>query len=240
MAASDRIIHAETRACTALRALRFSEPVTHVYNPLEYAEKPHRRYLRRFAGAPREALLLGMNPGPFGMAQTGVPFGEIAAVRDWMGVHEAVAKPLNEHPKRPIDGFECKRTEVSGQRLWGWASTAYPNADDFFSRFFVHNYCPLVFMADSGRNITPDKLSAPERESLFAICDTLLASIVDAIRPQGIIGVGAFAEQCAKRVFGNRYPIGRIPHPSPASPSANKDWAAMATRAMREIGYTFG
>ena len=41
-------------------------------------------------------------PGPFGMAQTGIPFGEIEHVRDWIGVSCAVDKPKNEHPKRLI------------------------------------------------------------------------------------------------------------------------------------------
>ena len=66
--------------------LRFAAPVTHVYNPLVYAWAPHEAYLRRFGGARKRVVFLGMNPGPFGMAQTGVPFGEIAAVRGWLRI----------------------------------------------------------------------------------------------------------------------------------------------------------
>ena len=42
--------------------LRFGRPVTHVYNPLEYAGSAHRRYLRRFAEgrAERPTWLLGI------------------------------------------------------------------------------------------------------------------------------------------------------------------------------------
>jgi single-strand selective monofunctional uracil DNA glycosylase len=65
--------------------LRFAPPVTHVYNPLTYAWQ-RARGISGGASAARakEVVFLGMNPGPFGMAQTGVPFGEVAAVRDWM------------------------------------------------------------------------------------------------------------------------------------------------------------
>ena len=68
--------------------MRFAEPVAHVYNPLEYAIRPHRLYIRRFADGPRRVVFLGMNPGPYGMAQTGIPFGEITHVRDWLGLTE--------------------------------------------------------------------------------------------------------------------------------------------------------
>jgi single-strand selective monofunctional uracil DNA glycosylase len=138
--------------------------VPFVYNPLVYAIEPHEAYLERWGQkAPRELVLLGMNPGPFGMAQTGVPFGDVAMVRDFLGVTGRVEKPLHEHPRRPIAGFACHRSEVSGTRFWGWARDRFGSAESFFDRVFVANWCPLVFMDESGRNRTPDKLPAAER-----------------------------------------------------------------------------
>src|SRR5213596_435276 len=94
--------------------------VPFVYNPLVYARAPHEAYLERWGTeSPREVVMVGMNPGPFGMAQTGVPFGDVGAVRDWLGIETRVGKPLREHPRRPVTGFGCARSEVSGQRLWG-------------------------------------------------------------------------------------------------------------------------
>ena len=135
-------------------ALRFGPPVTHVYNPLEYARGPYLEYLARFGHPPKEAVFVGMNPGPFGMAQTGVPFGDVSAVSGWMGIRGAVGRPPTEHPKRPVLGFECPRSEVSGSRLWSWARSRFGSAEAFFGRFFVANYCPLVFLEESGRNRT--------------------------------------------------------------------------------------
>src|SRR6478609_6272568 len=120
----------------ALAPLRFGAPVTHVYNPLEYAGTPLRQYLERYGSTPKEVVLVGMNPGPFGMVQTGVPFGEVALVRDWLGIEAPVGKPAREHPKRPVDGFACKRSEVSGARLWGWARETFGSPERFFERFF--------------------------------------------------------------------------------------------------------
>ena len=223
-----------------LALLRFGPPVTHVYNPLDYAWGPHSRYLEKYGSGGKRYLLLGMNPGPYGMAQTGVPFGEVTAVREWLGIEEAVGRPQPEHPKRPIQGFACQRSEVSGQRLWGWARSRFGTPAHFFRQFYVHNYCPLVFMAESGRNITPDKLPAVEREPLFEVCDRLLCKVVRRLAPSMVIGIGAFAEKRARAALaGQMLKIGRILHPSPASPAANRGWAREAELALAALGVEF-
>lgn len=217
--------------------LRFAEPVTHTYNPLAYARAPHERYLERWGAAPKEVIFLGMNPGPFGMAQTGVPFGDIAMVRDFVGVTGAVTKPTNEHPKRLVEGFACPRSEVSGTRFWGWAKARFETPERFFARFFVVNYCPLVFMEASARNVTPDKLPKAEREPLFAACDEALRGIAATLCPSMVIGVGAFAEGRAKEALaGTTTKFASILHPSPASPAANRGWAEKAEAQLRALG----
>jgi single-strand selective monofunctional uracil DNA glycosylase len=218
--------------------LAFDEPTTHVYNPLRYARAPVAQYLKMFATRGPKALWLGMNPGPWGMAQTGIPFGEIGMVRDWMGIDAPVEQPRDPHPKRPITGLDCERSEVSGRRLYGWAEAHFGTAKGFFAEAFVWNYCPLVFMEASGKNRTPDKLSAAEREPLFAACDESLRAVTKLIEPKMIIGVGKFAEACAKRVLGDQgIPIGTVLHPSPASPMANRGWAEQAERQLSELGF---
>ncbi|MGK0483531.1 MAG: single-strand selective monofunctional uracil DNA glycosylase, partial [Planctomycetota bacterium] len=212
-------------------------PTTHVYNPLQYARPAIRRYIELYARQGPKALWLGMNPGPWGMAQTGVPFGEVALVRDWMGINVKVGSPDHPHPKRPIQGFDCERSEVSGRRLYGWAQDRYGTAEAFFDTTFVWNYCPLVFMEESGKNRTPDKLATSEREPLFEACDRSLRRIVDLVEPGMIVGVGKFAEACAKRVLGDLgIPIGTVLHPSPASPIANRGWAPQAERQLADMG----
>lgn len=217
--------------------LSFSAPVTHVYNPLDYAWKSHRAYVERYGSGTREIVLLGMNPGPWGMAQTGVPFGEVNLVREWMGIDESVRKPENEHPKRPIEGFACSRSEVSGRRLWGWARDTFETPERFFARFYVINYCPLCFMEESGRNFTPDKLPAAERAPLAEACDSALRAMIETLQPQWVIGVGGYAHTCATRTLsGLDVRIGTILHPSPASPAANRDWAGKTEQQLRAMG----
>ncbi len=223
--------------CGELAPLTFAPPVTHVYNPLVYARGVYDEYVRRYAREGCEAVLLGMNPGPFGMAQTGVPFGDVAMVRDWLGIAGAVGKPPVEHPARPVLGFDCRRSEVSGTRLWGFARDAFGTPERFFARFFVLNYCPLVFMEASGRNVTPDKLGAGERERLFAACDRALSASVECLAPRLVIGVGAFAAARAKTALeGMPAAVGQILHPSPQSPAANRGWAAAAAAQLKEYG----
>lgn len=217
--------------------LEFADPVTHVYNPLQYARRPHELYLRRYGGAPKEVVLVGMNPGPFGMAQTGVPFGDVGLVRDWMGIRAPVGRPEPEHPKRPVLGFDCPRSEVSGSRLWGWAADRFGTPDAFFARFFVLNYCPLVFLETSGRNRTPDKLRAAERDALLPLCDDALKSAVRLLQPSHVVGVGAWATRRAREALGDEVPdVGTVLHPSPASPKANRGWAAQAEQDLRRLG----
>jgi len=224
---------------TELEKLRFKAPVAHVYNPLVYASAPHAQYLERFGSGHKEILFLGMNPGPFGMAQTGVPFGEIAAVRDWMKIDAPVQQPKSWHPKRPIQGFDCPRSEVSGRRLWDFFQEHFKTPEAFFDRFFVLNYCPLMFLEEGGRNRTPDKLPASERAPMIAACDKALRSMIQLLEPRLIVGVGKYAEDRVRTVLGDtEIKIGRVLHPSPASPAANRGWAEQAARQLADLGVT--
>ena len=237
MGHADRVMRATRRLCDAVDAMRFRAPVTHVYNPLVHAARGHRRYVRRFGDGRKRVIFLGMNPGPYGMTQTGVPFGEIASVRDWMGIEEKIDRPADEHPKRPVDGFACTRSEVSGARVWGAIGDHWGRPEAFFRDHYIANYCPLVFMEASGKNRTPDKLAPAERERLYEACDDHLHRLVDILEPEWIVGIGAFAENRAREVLGGRdLEIGRVLHPSPASPKANRGWAGEAAKELRALG----
>ncbi len=233
----NELIRTSRALSKAVGRLRFRDPITHVYNPLEYARASHERYLASYGDKTKEVLLLGMNPGPFGMAQTGIPFGDVSSVREWLGIEEPVGKPTNEHPKRPVDGFGCPRSEVSGSRLWGWAKERFGAPEQFFSRFFIANYCPLVFLEASGKNRTPDKLPASERTELETACDQALRHTVQHLQPQHVIGIGAWAERRAQFALrGENVHIARVLHPSPASPKANRGWAEQAEQDFIRAG----
>lgn len=234
---ADRLLRAAHDLCEAIAPLAFAPPVAYVYNPLVYAHEGYEAYVRRYGDGRKRVVLLGMNPGPFGMAQTGVPFGDVKRVRDWMGIEVPIGKPAIEHPKRPIDGFGCKQSEVSGTRLWGAAAERYGTAEAFFQERFVLNYCPLVFMEASGANRTPDKLPVGERAPLFEACDRHLSEVIEALGPEWVIGVGAFAEGRAKAALaGTGLKIGRVLHPSPANPASNRGWAQAATKELAALG----
>ena len=222
------------RLRSSLDGLTFAE---HVYNPLDYAWAAHREYLRRYANGRKRVVFLGMNPGPFGMVQTGVPFGEIAAVRDWLGIEVTFEPPASQHPKRPVTGFACTRSEISGRRLWGFFRERYGTAEVFFEEHTVLNYCPLAFMDERGRNRTPDRLPASEREQLFRACDQHLRDVVRILDPVWLVGIGGFAARRAELALAAEpVKIGRLEHPSPANPRANRDWPALATAQLTEQG----
>ena len=229
------LLAAASRLRRELRGIRFGPPVSHVYDPLDYARRGYERYVRAFANAPKRVLFVGMNPGPFGMAQTGVPFGDVPMVRGWLGIEARIGRPAREHPKRPVEGFACPRSEVSGTRFWGSLAERFGEPERFFAEHFVANYCPLAFIEASGRNRTPDKLPERERAPLFAACDAHLVRVARALEPEWVIGIGAFAESRAKIALeGVR--IGRITHPSPANPRAQKDWGGTLARELSALG----
>ena len=233
---SKKLIDAALQLADAVDALKFAEPTASIYNPLRYAWAGHEAYITAHGDSQKRVVFIGMNPGPFGMAQTGVPFGEVELARDWVGVDVEIDRPSHEHPKRPIDGFNCTRSEVSGRRLWGAFRDRFGKAEAFFTDHFVANYCPLVFMEESGKNRTPDKMPASEVEPLYAACDEHLQQMVEILEPEWLIGVGAFAEGRAKAALkGIDIEIGRILHPSPASPVANRGWAEQATKQLEAL-----
>ncbi len=235
MSTDDIILQATDKLIRQLARLRFAEPVTHVYNPLVYAKDPHTKYIQKYAKGKKRVFFLGMNPGPFGMAQTGIPFGEINHAANFLKVKGEVRQPKKSHPKRPVLGFDCPRSEVSGRRLWSSFATQFGTANKFFKKHFVGNYCPLVFMEESGKNRTPDKLQKEEREKLFKICDPYLRRLVEELEPEFIVGVGRFArERAALALEGYNVKIAQILHPSPASPLANKDWWGMVQKQMKD------
>jgi single-strand selective monofunctional uracil DNA glycosylase len=231
------LIDAARELKDAVGKLQFGLPISHVYNPLDYAWANYEAYLLKFASGPKRIVFLGMNPGPFGMVQTGIPFGEISAVRDWLGLSAPIGRPPVEHSRRPIAGFDCERSEISGQRLWGLFARRFDQPRKFFKEHLVLNYCPLAFMEASGRNRTPDKLPAGERDVLFAACDLHLRRTFEALDPGWVIGVGDFARRRAEVVFEfDRPKVGQILHPSPANPAANRGWAAIVTGQLEKLG----
>lgn len=240
----EALIAAARELSEAVGALSFGAPVAYTYNPLEYAWAGHEAYIRRFGTGQRDILCLGMNPGPFGMAQTGVPFGEIAAVTLWMGITAPIGQPPATHPKRPVQGFACPRSEVSGRRLWGLFEEMYGSADAFFSRAYVANYCPLIWMSESGANITPDKLPREQQAAVDAACRRHLVQLLRILRPKLLVGVGKYALDqltlAAQQVPEMSFTLGTILHPSPASPIANKCWPDKPREQFRALLETAG
>ncbi len=232
-------MNALTGAMERLRSrtarLRFGPPVAFVYNPLEYAWPVAEAYSERFGASPKEILFLGMNPGPFGMGQTGVPFGEVTAVRDYLRLTGEITPPKKTHPKRPLLGLASTRNEISGQRLWGAIAKKHPRPETFFARALVLNYCPLLFLGETGANVTPDKLDKEERKAMEAVCDASLAETIELTKAKHLVGIGAYASKRLALVTG-REDIVTMPHPSPASPLANAGWDAAARASLVAAG----
>lgn len=230
--AVETLITASQELAAAGDGAEFGAPVSYVYNPLQYGGAAHRRYISTYAKTKLRAAFVGMNPGPFGMVQTGIPFGDVQMVRNWLGIDDGVDPPKQQHPQRPVLGFNCTRREVSGSRLWGLFSDRFGTAERFFAENFVLNYCPLAFLTESGRNLTPDKLIGPSMSQLIAACDRHLQVVVGVLKPKWVVALGVYAERRVREALPEDQPIVRLLHPSPASPRANAGWAEQATQVL--------
>ena len=202
-----------------------------VYNPLAYAWEPHRAYLELASGGGAKTLLLGMNPGPHGMGQMGIPFAATSVVRDLLKITNLeVGQPRKPHPKRPISGLDWPKEEVSGTRLWGLLANEYGSAESIFKSVFLLNHCPLMlFSGERATNITPDKITGPTTKALLERCDEHLREVADIMQIERVIGVGRYSEKRALNALsGIDISVTTCWHPSPASPLANRnkgeDW----------------
>src|SRR5207244_2174072 len=106
--------------------------------------------------------------------------------------HTILSSMLGRRTKR------ISSATAAAGRVWGWAHDRFGTPEQFFLQFFVVNYCPLAFIEDSGKNYTPDRLPAADRQRLFAACDAALMEIADAIEPRAVVGIGGFAERRAR------------------------------------------
>ena len=213
-----------------------------VYNPLAYAWEPHRAYLESATGGGAKTLLLGMNPGPHGMGQMGIPFAATSVVRDLLKITDLeVGQPRNPHPKRPVSGLDWPKEEVSGTRLWGLLADEYGDAESIFKSVFLLNHCPLMlFSGDRATNITPDKIAGPTTRKLLERCDQHLREVVEIMQIERVIGVGRYSEKrAAKALSSTDIGVTTCWHPSPASPLANRnggaDWRANVRAVLPNI-----
>lgn len=202
-----------------------------VYNPLMYAWDIHEEFIRVSGGRGAKTILMGMNPGPHGMGQMGVPFAATSVVRDLLGISGIdVSKPAISHPKRPVNGLAHPKEEVSGTRLWGLLQDRYGGADQIFQNVFIVNHCPLMILhGPRGTNVTPNNVSGPAVRDLLERCDQHLMEVVMALGAEQVIGIGKYAEKRANLALGEMdIRVRTCWHPSPASPLANrnggKDW----------------
>ncbi|KAJ8670440.1 hypothetical protein QAD02_001699 [Eretmocerus hayati] len=236
---SDTFLAIECALSQKLRYINFNFPVEHIYDPVVYAYHTHAIYVTKYCHSNKKILFLGMNPGPWGMSQTGVPFGEVNIVKEWLKISGYIGKPFREQADRLVTGFSCTRSEISGRRFWSlFKELCGGDPEKFFRHSFLHNYCPIALMDAGGRNITPAELKGPEQYALYAACDEALAAVLRLLQVEIVLGVGRFAEKRAQTVVktaGLPIKVLCIPHPSPRS-VGNENWNEKAKLKLREYG----
>ncbi|XP_045617531.2 single-strand selective monofunctional uracil DNA glycosylase isoform X1 [Procambarus clarkii] len=237
---AQQLLEIEKNQCEDLLKLDYGEKICYIYNPVDYAHELHSDFVIKYGNWRKKVLILGMNPGPWGMGQTGVPFGHVGYTKDWLNIKGSVSKPIKEHPKRPVTGLECTRNEVSGDRMWGLLKDLSGSPQVLFSHLFLHNYCPLFFLKESAKNVTPPELKVKERARLEQICDDALVKTIELLGVEHVIGVGNYATVRTRAALLKAgiegVQVSTLMHPSPVNPAANKGWHAIATKQLTDSG----
>lgn len=160
--------------------------------------------------------------------------------RDWLGVRGEVQRPVQEHPKRPALGLTCTRNEVSGDRMWSLLKELSGTPDVLFRHVFLRNYCPVFFLKDTAKNVTPAELRVAERSALEAECDASLVAAVQLLGVEHVVGIGKYATDrtnAALRSAGlEGIKVITLMHPSPINPAANKGWRDIAIDQLTQGG----
>lgn len=231
-----RFYSLECQLNDALQTIETPSSITHVYNPLNYASNLHCAYLEKFLDGPKRVIFVGMNPGPNGMGQTGVPFGNILTVRNEMGLSGRVQQPPSVHVKRPICGLECTIEEPSGVRIWGlFKKLAGGSLMTFGKNCFVHNFCPLIFYDKAGRNITPSELKGDYKAIIGKLCLDALDKELDLLQPEILVPIGEYINGIIKRSrHVNSLKVYKLHHPSPRALN-NQNWPEKAEQLLHKF-----
>lgn len=179
-----------------------------------------------------------MNPGPFGMCQTGVPFGDPKCVKEFLQIEGVVNKPEIECPFREILGFNSSRREQSGERLWRFFQSICHTPEFFFKNAFLFNFCPIALMKGNGCNVTPGEIKDIKvRKSLEVLCEDWYLKVIRLLQPEYLIAIGRYIHKKTKDVFKANHidniKILYMPHPSPRAVN-NTNWHEKAQTFLDE------
>jgi single-strand selective monofunctional uracil DNA glycosylase len=229
--------------CWHRAALRF-EPMARriraatgwlVLDPGRYGERWHHRFRRCYPVGPRPLLVFGLNPGPYGMAQTGVPFTDLKRLefhlprlwRELLAAREPVALPGLAPPSlRP---FLTRTFESSSVRVYKFLERAFGSAEQAFRRVAFVNPCPLLFIdRATGENRTPADLprAAPRLMREFdALRRTTVLEAVSELEARGAVLLGKDVARAAAPALRAALPADSVlewEHPARAVPET---WA---------------
>ncbi|NOJ92166.1 hypothetical protein HMI51_04300 [Corallococcus coralloides] len=181
-----------------------SEVLGYVYHPWVYACEPFARFLDTYGPRhPLDYLFLGLNPGPWGMTQTGIPFTDPTTVRTHLKLSGQVNTPGGTSPRVPVTGLDSKKKEGSAAAISALMGRRWGSVANCYKSGYVMNFCPMFMLDDLGVNVTPADLrvKCSAMRSLRDLCDAYLACVVWIYRPKRVITLGKYAERRLARVL---------------------------------------
>jgi single-strand selective monofunctional uracil DNA glycosylase len=222
-----------------------------VLNPGRYGERWHARFRRAYPMSPRPLLVFGLNPGPYGMAQTGVPFTDLKRLesalpglwKDLVASGEPVTRPGLAPPS--LARHLTRTFESSSVRVYRFLERAYGRPELALREVVFVNPCPLLFIdPETGANRTPADLPRALRarkaaELVHAFEELRRATVLEAVaelEPRGAILLGrdvaAAVGEALRAALGARSVV-EWEHPARAVPET---WSRGLADELRKRG----
>jgi single-strand selective monofunctional uracil DNA glycosylase len=185
-----------------------------IWNPGLYAASWHALFRKEYPASAGCILVFGLNPGPYGMAQTGIPFTDLKRLREHL---PRLAKGLERRgcslagvglAPRSLRPYLSRTFESSAVRVYRFLSRGWGSAEDGWRSVVVANPCSLLFMDAAGENRTPaDLVGAVSRRTGSLVAARRLRERCNALRrlaareavrvlsPRGVVLLGKDAQR---------------------------------------------
>ncbi len=229
-----------------------------IWNPGLYGETWHARFRRLYRPGQHPLVVFGLNPGPYGMAQTGIPFTDIRRLVSALPDLAAELRGRGERVEPPglappgLRPYLSRSFESSAVRVYRFLKKGWGGAERGWTEVVVANPCTLLFIDPAeGKNRTPADLARAARlrgsgrdqvrelvESFGRIRIRCAVESIEALSPRGAILLGkdvqAALGPALRRILGEARVI-PWEHPARAVPES---WASGLLSALRRRGLT--
>ena len=206
-----------------------------VWNPQLYGLPLYRRFATEHLPTSRGAIVaLGLNPGKYGMSQTGIPFTDVTrAARVGIAIEPPGLAPASLRPF-----LKSYRVERSSASVYNLLDALWGGPAEGWRRLWAVAPCGLLFLEPDGTNVTPADARLARRDDVRELRLRVIRESVEAARPRGVLLLGQDVARVAADALGDVETL-VVDHPVARGPGRRGPawWAGVVAQAVRARGW---